>query len=813
MWKRRIFLKRKMKDDNADVYDRVYVVGYYFKGNYGDDLLLDVAQSIFQKRVGCVSYHSIENIEKEYDYGSHGRCAVVLFGGEVLNSYFLDRLVRIYLRTSHIVKIDTFVDLVSPKFYAFGVSTNAPFNEILLNQLSIFTHILFRNQCDYDTYLRCRPLETARVSWSFDPVFYAGKFPTMSSDVYPTVREYSTFSKGCDTVAFFLSNTCADPEDEANFYKDVVPMLVDSTHSRPIRIYLVAMCVNANTRENDNLLNNAIYEKLPMSVRSSVCVVSDPRHIPHMIRLVDVAVCWRFHAHVISILHRIPFLSVSTTPKVRNLLRDTKLEDLYMPTECVRHPQIFYNRILDTLKNAQDVRSRLRAVRETVTESVKGVYRSLFDNYFTAHTSSPPFIGISMYIPVDKVVNTLYGRIVSVPVRPTAKEILFQITGRVDTVWEWGLQEKISSTDLLASKERFICDMRWIVNEILRSPSMTPAVEYRVRDLLQTTDPLASSKINIDYIDQYDMNGLHRSGWGYVVSSIHRSGMTTLHRDAILCDLYVDRTFHWNREANTMSGISLIPYVKPWIGFIHHTTHVSYTPHNVNALFRNELFLESLRCCGAFIVMTNSMRLRVQRLLESVSASHVKVYMLYHPTEFVGKDARFRMSKFKENPKKRIVQVGAWYRDISAIYRLSLGANPLNYTKTALVGKKMDGYYENKTHLTSSVELVTTLGNDEYDRLLSENIVFIKLVDASAVNTVIEAIVRNTPLLVNRIEPVVEYLGKDYPFYYDDLDEACRKASSMDTIIHTYRYLKTMDKTAFTAGRFLDELSRIIRNL
>jgi len=808
MWKRRIFLKKKMNDNNADVYDRLYVVGYYFKGNYGDDLLLDVAQSIFQKRMsgGGVSYHSIENIEKEYDYGFRGRCAVVLFGGEVLNSYFLDSLVRIYLRTSHIVKIDKSLGLVPLRFYAFGVSTNAPFNEILLNQLSIFTHILFRNRCDYDTYLRCRPLETARVSWSFDPVFYAGKFPKMSADVYPTVREYSAFSKGCDTVAFFLSNTCADPESEANFYKDVVSLLVDGS---ALRVFLVAMCVNANPRENDNLLNNAIYEKLPMTARSSVCVVSDPRHIPHLIRLVDVAVCWRFHAHVLSILHRIPFLSVSTTPKVRNLMRDTHLEDFYIPPSTgVRHPQILYNRIRDLLTKARDIQGQLRTVRETVAESVKSVYRSLLETRFTA---SPPFIGVSMYVPVDTVVNALWSRIEKH--RPTAKEILFQLTGRVDTAWEWGFQEKISTTGLLDSKERFTGDTRWILNDILCSPTMTPAVEYRVRDLLHTPDSPASSKINIDYIDQYDMNGLHRSGWGYVVSSIHRSGMTTLHRDAIRCDLYVDRTFHWNCEANTMAGISLLPYVKPWIGFIHHTTHVSYTPHNVVSLFRNELFLESLRCCGALIVMTNSMRVRVQRLLESVSAGHVKVHMLYHPTESIDKDARFRMAKFKENPKRRIVQVGAWYRDISAIYRLSLGANPLNYTKTALVGKKMDGYYENKTPASSSVELMTTLENDEYDRLLSENIVFIKLVDASAVNTVIESIMRNTPLLVNRIEPVVEYLGKDYPFYYDDLDDACRKACSMDTVEQAYRYLKTMDKSAFTVGRFLDDLNRIIRNL
>ena len=617
-------------------------------------------------------------------------------------------------------------------------------------------------------------------------------------------------------MAFFLSNTCSNPDDEANFYKDVIPMLVAQT-SRPVRIFLVSMCVNANPRENDTLLNSAIYDRLPPAVRSSVFIVADPRHIPQMIRLVDVSVCWRFHAHVLSVIHRIPFLSVSNTPKVMNLLKDTQLESCRMPSESARHPQLFYNRIMETLKNARDMRSRLRVVREKVGESVKGIYSSLLDRCFT---SQPPFVGITMYVPLDTVVRKLSDRIRRAPrtMLRTAREILFQLTGRVDTPWEWGLQAKISATagNLLQTPERLEADLRWILTELVRSPSMNPAVEYRVRTMLELHEPvLPPSKINIDYIDQYDMAGVHRSGWGYVVSSIHKSGMTTLHRDAILCDLYVDRTFHWNGESNTMAGIAVVPYIKPWFGFIHHTTHVSYTPYNVVALFKNPLFIESLRCCRALIVMTESMRGRIEKLLQSLSSpeyNHVKVLTVYHPTEFIAKDACFTMAKFKDNTKRRIVQVGAWYRDISAIYRLNLGTNPLNYTKTALVGRKMEGYYE-KQQTSSTVELLTTLENDEYDRLLSENIVFIKLVDASAVNTVVEAIVRNTPILVNRIPPVVEYLGRDYPFYYDDLEEATRKASSPDHVDKAYRYLKSMDKSAFTIQRFLDDLRRIVGSL
>ena len=64
------------------------------------------------------------------------------------------------------------------------------------------------------------------------------------------------------------------------------------------------------------------------------------------------------------------------------------------------------------------------------------------------------------------------------------------------------------------------------------------------------------------------------------------------------------------------------------------------------------------------------------------------------------------------------------------------------------------------------------ISNADYDRLLSENIVFVELHDANANNAIIECIARATPLLINPLPAVVEYLGRDYPLYYSSLEEA-----------------------------------------
>ena len=75
---------------------------------------------------------------------------------------------------------------------------------------------------------------------------------------------------------------------------------------------------------------------------------------------------------------------------------------------------------------------------------------------------------------------------------------------------------------------------------------------------------------------------------------------------------------------------------------------------------------------------------------------------------------------------------------------------------------------------------------------------------------------RGTPLLVNRLEPVTEYLGKDYPLYYTTLEEASQKLSDIALIKKTAEYLKQFPgRKEITAGHFMQAFmdSEIIRSL
>lgn len=368
-------------------------------------------------------------------------------------------------------------------------------------------------------------------------------------------------------------------------------------------------------------------------------------------------------------------------------------------------------------------------------------------------------------------------------------------------------------------------------------------------------DLLYSSEVDqVDYLKDY-----HRSGWAYVLKYLQ----SKQNDGAIICDTYVDRTFHWLKP-------TCIPYTKPWIGFIHHTFDTKFSNYNNVSLLKNIKFLHSLlHCKTLFVFGTISMKkweLELKKL-----KLNVPVISLVHPTEFP--TIKFDYNLFKENSEKKIVQIGAWLRDNYAIFRLNNGKSPLTLglQKCALIGKDMENYYKPPsffekirydyqekvpsvsvtlfkgtystmsvnaflptTTLTGicrdgvcrngvcrdasnnkyvkgafnllqeydkSVQLIKTLSNDDYDDLLSKNVVFLSLVDGAAINTLNECIVRNTPIIINPIPSVVELLGINYPLYYNNLDDILK--FDMFDIKLASEYLETMiDKRVYDIKYF-----------
>ena len=113
------------------------------------------------------------------------------------------------------------------------------------------------------------------------------------------------------------------------------------------------------------------------------------------------------------------------------------------------------------------------------------------------------------------------------------------------------------------------------------------------------------------------------------------------------------------------------------------------------------------------------------------------------------------------------------------------------------------GMHEALARRQAEVEVIERLSNDEYDALLSQNVVFLNLVDCSAVNTVLECLVRATPLVVNRHPALEEVLGASYPGFYGDLHEAARMLESPERVSAMHTHLARADKSRFSLDAFV----------
>lgn len=109
-----------------------------------------------------------------------------------------------------------------------------------------------------------------------------------------------------------------------------------------------------------------------------------------------------------------------------------------------------------------------------------------------------------------------------------------------------------------------------------------------------------------------------------------------------------------------------------------------------------------------------------------------------------------------------------------------------------------------------SVEILTHVSNEDYDKLLSENVIYLDLVDASACNTVLECLVRSTPLVINRLPAVEEVLGVAYPGFYDSPFHAVQLLQDVTKIQEMHEYLLRQDKSQLSTDYFVEHFQQLV---
>jgi hypothetical protein len=308
---------------------------------------------------------------------------------------------------------------------------------------------------------------------------------------------------------------------------------------------------------------------------------------------------------------------------------------------------------------------------------------------------------------------------------------------------------------------------------------------------------MPDARLNI--VPPAEMN--HRSGWAYAMRAL-----APLHNpDGVLFDGFTERKFGWGQvlswwglarkvdadaaSAPDVEKVDLAPYSQPWVGVTHFPPNIPKLPFasyvTPERIFEKDAWRESIvHCRGLFSLSQYHADWLQERL-------HVPVAPLIHPTEIP--ERRFDAEAFVAQERPAVVQVGWWLRRVHSIYELPVRTyrrvwpKPFAFSEALLkLERGLAGYRGDY----SGVETPDFLSNEDYDDLLSQSVVFVHLYDASANNAVIECIARATPILVNPLPAVREYLGDDYPLYFETLDEAARKVEDRSLVLRAHEYLR-----------------------
>lgn len=256
----------------------------------------------------------------------------------------------------------------------------------------------------------------------------------------------------------------------------------------------------------------------------------------------------------------------------------------------------------------------------------------------------------------------------------------------------------------------------------------------------------------------------HRGGWKALISHMLKNNVIKRDCGIPLIDV-LEKYFVWDNNS---------VMTESWVGISHMTPN---TPHylqiaDVDRLIENENFLKSLPMCKSLVVLSDYMKQYFTDKLKNIC--EVNIVSLKHPTNNDIK--KFDVRKFYKNNNKKVILLGQQMRKISSIYLLNTKRKKWwmygHPSKVLMVKRRNDEFKMNRVFpKANTVEMVNEKNHAKYDSIICENIIIMDFFDASANNAVVECISANIPFFTKKLPAIEEYLGKDYPMYFNNLSE------------------------------------------
>ena len=250
--------------------------------------------------------------------------------------------------------------------------------------------------------------------------------------------------------------------------------------------------------------------------------------------------------------------------------------------------------------------------------------------------------------------------------------------------------------------------------------------------------------MNYSYIRNIASITDHYFGWGYIVQQLQNK--CKLDPNGIVLDTWVD-------QRNDFEQLELLTNNK-WIGILH-ATPTKLNNYCLDRFIDSKNYKLSKDNCICLITTSEHSR----RHLKNITDSPVKV--LLHPKPDTGH--YFDLDYYIHNPSIR--HSGFYARNINSFINFETSINKIIYSDRENRNRAyIDLLKDNKSNVFFESKYFE---NSEYIDIFTNSVGYSCYIDCSASTSILEHIMTRTPLIVNRIPPVEEYLGKEYPLFLD----------------------------------------------
>jgi len=309
--------------------------------------------------------------------------------------------------------------------------------------------------------------------------------------------------------------------------------------------------------------------------------------------------------------------------------------------------------------------------------------------------------------------------------------------------------------------------------------------------------------------------GYHRTGWPWVLRHLE-----TIHsNNGILFDDFFEQNFCYKNKPTV--------YKKPWVAIFHHPKEIpSFGNYreNLSAVFEMPEFKQSAKNLKLAIALSDDLAEWLTKQLDC------KVISLKHPINTKHSEY-WDYDEWVEN--KKLCQIGFYLRNTRLVEQVpemeGVEINRLwsnmewlknydtkvmkhweNHFTDSLVDYQ-DSYFTCRYNHRSAEDVSAEFAlPSAYDEILRTNVVIADYFACSASNVILECIAKNTPIMVNRLPAIEQYLGKDYPLFFTHPEEI---PGLMNRVKEAHLYLKNMNKDDLDIDYFKKEILKEVNKI